>query len=558
MATYWTDTDGTRYLGDKYTTPVYTDDRGNVWKADSSGSAINANPDGAFIGIPAILNKQQKYISSVAPSSHADNEFYGVGIGSKGLGTYYLEDGSGGWGKGFRVIPHTDGFMDSPWDAVGLFGTMVGLGTSLLGTPGLTSGLSQQVGQTLGVSPTTANAITQGALSAGKTALSGGGAADIFKSGALSGFGNYTGNTVGSSLNGSVPDYIAKAAGSGAGAFVSSGGNPISALMGAGTAGLSAATSPFLTNVFGNGSAFTPTQSAFNSTSANGAGSNMSDEFSWDSFINGVDASNAGDTYSSYGPTNDEIMAMIGGTPSSSGSSGNWLSSLTSLGSSLLKNPALLSAGLGGLLGAASSPGNGTTTSTKDPWAAQQPYLLDLFAKAKAAAGASNPLQNKANANYSSMLSGPTTNPYLGLNNPYLNGVINTAQQDVVRGMQNSFDTAQRQSGSFGNSGLNESFARELPRQLGNLSNQMRYQDYANQQNLAENAVNRTANATSGTSNYQWNPILNYGRAITGDYGSSTSTPYFSNTAGNILGGALSGYQLYSDITGGNKKNGTA
>lgn len=88
-------------------------------------------------------------------------------------------------------------------------------------------------------------------------------------------------------------------------------------------------------------------------------------------------------------------------------------------------------------------------------------------------------------------------NPYAG-SNPYLQQSIDDAQGDVVRAYNltaaPSYGTANARSGSFGNAGLaemeNES-RRQLQGELGRISTGMRLQDYTQQQQLGENAVNR-------------------------------------------------------------------
>lgn len=74
------------------------------------------------------------------------------------------------------------------------------------------------------------------------------------------------------------------------------------------------------------------------------------------------------------------------------------------------------------------------------------------------------------------------TNPYLGQNNPYLNNAINQAMGDVTSRIDSKFN-----NNAFGGTAHQQTLAREL----GNVSNNMRMQDYTQQQGLAENDVNR-------------------------------------------------------------------
>ena len=283
----------------------------------------------------------------------------------------------------------------------------------------------------------------------------------------------------------------------------------------------------------------------------------------------------------------------------------------------------------------------GKTTTTVEPWEAQQPYLKDLYANAQGIfnanktpsanevsalnaiqqrAQAGSPLQTAAKANIQSLLGQDPTqaygigqanqymgqtidvgsNPMLGLNNPFLQSAIDSAQQDVTRAMQPQFQAAQRASGSFGNSGLQETYARELPKALGTISNNMRMADYGAQQQLQEAALNRSVaaqqadltrnsglaqqgiqnnlgqyntmlglqtdaayrapglaaadyndpqmayNTALGARQNAFMPLQQYQSAISGNVGQTQTSPYFTNPAANILGGATAGLGLWN------------
>lgn len=90
------------------------------------------------------------------------------------------------------------------------------------------------------------------------------------------------------------------------------------------------------------------------------------------------------------------------------------------------------------------------------------------------------------------------TNPMAGMNNAYLQSAIDAAQQDVGRNWSRytnpQFDRMAQQSGSFGNTGVEQYRAdsmRDLGSTMGNLANNMRMQDYTLQANLGESAANR-------------------------------------------------------------------
>jgi len=85
---------------------------------------------------------------------------------------------------------------------------------------------------------------------------------------------------------------------------------------------------------------------------------------------------------------------------------------------------------------------------------------------------------------------GMGANPFLGQSNPYLQSQIDNASQDVVNNYnlttQPAFNAQMVNSGSFGNEGVSQMNAQAqnmLQKNLGQLSNQFRSQDYSNQMN---------------------------------------------------------------------------
>lgn len=241
----------------------------------------------------------------------------------------------------------------------------------------------------------------------------------------------------------------------------------------------------------------------------------------------------------------------------SSGSGINW-GNIASSALNGLTSPAGLATLAGGLLGGINgSKQTGTQTSTQAPWTPQQPYLLDLFNKAKAAAdtGAMSSYEQSALSGLQGVANGPKTNPYAGVDNPYLTQAINNASADAMRNLMPMYDQAQHASGSFGNSGVAETFGRAAANTLGNIATSARMQDYGTQQQLGENAVNRSVSALgplfsagqSSTAN-PWTNINKYGQAITGSYGGTSSQPIYTNQAANMLGGGLLGSQIYKNL----------
>lgn len=182
--------------------------------------------------------------------------------------------------------------------------------------------------------------------------------------------------------------------------------------------------------------------------------------------------------------------------------------------------------GAAGLLGATSAPSKITTTT--EPWAGQQPYLLDLFSKAQQAANSAStpnalqtkasdfglaalnsPLNNQAQTAVSGLLTSDPSqmygigaqNAYMGQTNPYLQKSIDDASSDLIRnyrlGTQSQTDKMFANSNAFGGSAYNETVAnneRNLASQLGTLANNQRYAAYQQDAGLYENMLNRNNN----------------------------------------------------------------
>jgi hypothetical protein len=265
----------------------------------------------------------------------------------------------------------------------------------------------------------------------------------------------------------------------------------------------------------------------------------------------------AGDTWSNtqnsnytWSPTGDASVTGPTG--------GNWWDNIANAAVSSLTSPAGLTTIAGGLLGSLDgSKQTGTETKTQAPWTPQQPYLLDMFNKAKAASdsGAASPYETSALQGMQGFANGPKTNPLAGVDNPYLTQTINNASQDAMRNLMPMYDQAQRASGSFGNSGVTEAFGRTAADTLGKIATSARMQDYGTQQQLGENAVNRTVSslgplfsAGQNSASNPWTNINKYGSAITGNYGGTSSQPIYTNPMSNMLGGGLLGSQVYRNL----------
>jgi hypothetical protein len=184
-----------------------------------------------------------------------------------------------------------------------------------------------------------------------------------------------------------------------------------------------------------------------------------------------------------------------------------------------------------------------------------------LYSRGQQAAGYGNELtpdQIAAQSELGKWASGENMNPLLGVNNPYLEGVINNSSQDVMRNLMPMINKANAASGSFGNSGVAETYGRTAADQLGQIATNTRYQDYTRQQGLFENDANRRIAALQpflGQANLEqqlpWQNLKNYRDVITAGNGGSTSTPYFTNTTSNVLGGVGVGSWIGNQLLGG-------
>lgn len=113
------------------------------------------------------------------------------------------------------------------------------------------------------------------------------------------------------------------------------------------------------------------------------------------------------------------------------------------------------------------------------------------------------------------------TNAYAGAN-PYLDAAVSKAQASVL----GSARGADVRSGSFGNSGI----AEQAAKQMGDVAQQMYFQDYGNQQQLAESGLNRSLQAQQFNSNL-------------GNDFAQRNDAMFQNYVGNNLNAANLGLQ---------------
>jgi hypothetical protein len=167
--------------------------------------------------------------------------------------------------------------------------------------------------------------------------------------------------------------------------------------------------------------------------------------------------------------------------------------------------------------------------------------------------------------------------------NPYLQPAINAAQGDIVRNFnlttQPAYNSAMVRSGSFGNAGvqqLNENAQLNLQKSLGDVSSNMRNNDYQfnqqfnrslyndaygqNQQNLQtglglldrqqaydQNQTNNATTIQNSPMNY-WQQFSNSANGIGQGFGSSTGTSSQTGGGSSPWTQALGGAQLGSAV----------
>lgn len=248
-----------------------------------------------------------------------------------------------------------------------------------------------------------------------------------------------------------------------------------------------------------------------------------------------------------------------------------------------------------------------TTTSAPLPW--MEPYLQSYIQNAQDVsqtpytqspgtyAGPNSYLQGawQATANRAvngSPVMGAANNTMMTalnggfMNNPYLDSQIQNAQGDLTRAWNNvqkpAWDTTMQRSGSFGNTGVMEAqqnAANDLQRNLGRISTDMRSnaynsglgfmgqamgmaptyanQDYTDinalnqagqqQQQFAQNAQNQNQQWWQEAQNYPMQRLGFMGQALGINTGQTeTKNTPDPSTAGQLIGGMLTGAQLYN------------
>lgn len=146
----------------------------------------------------------------------------------------------------------------------------------------------------------------------------------------------------------------------------------------------------------------------------------------------------------------------------------------------------------------------GASTNQAQAYQAMNPYIgatsqgIAGVGPVQAAQAGANPYIGQTTQGVSYQAAqGAGTNPYAG-SNPYLNQAIDANASDMTKNFNQSvmpqIDRMAQQSGSFGNTGVQavqQNAMSDLGKNIGQMSNSMRMQDYGMQQGLAENQLNR-------------------------------------------------------------------
>lgn len=235
-------------------------------------------------------------------------------------------------------------------------------------------------------------------------------------------------------------------------------------------------------------------------------------------------------------------------------------------------------------------------TSTKNPWAAQAPYLSEGFQNAYSLLnnrgaytgpfiGAESPWTiqgrqalaqtandpNSLSAYSKNMLASTLRGDYL---NPESNPYLSAAVSDALGQAKSAF--AGQYAGAAGSNMLNTGYQEALARGLGAVATNAYMGNYNAERDKQMQAISaaptfdtmqanllfgagqsedarRQAEVEAEKAKYMspWTTLANYLNAIKGDYGATINTPYHTNPFGSALGGAMGIGSLYKMFGGG-------
>lgn len=263
----------------------------------------------------------------------------------------------------------------------------------------------------------------------------------------------------------------------------------------------------------------------------------------WDygEFLKSIGVDPSSTQFSGGTLSNADIMAQIGG-----GSSGLGLSDIAKYGKNLLSAlggggagnglggiGALLGALAGGL-GANQKPA-GTTTTVQDIPDWLKPYVISNLsggANAQASLLQPNGVMDAATAQYLKTINGDYLDP---ATNPWLDKTYRHASDLVGAGVDSRFSSAGRY-GSGAHQGV-------LQEGMNNLATNIFGGNYQAERGRQAAAIGGAPTFLTGRAGAAYAPYSGFADLFPAGV-RSTSTPYFSNTAGGILSGALAGSQL--------------
>lgn len=249
----------------------------------------------------------------------------------------------------------------------------------------------------------------------------------------------------------------------------------------------------------------------------------------------------------------------------------------------------------------ASGGGGGDTTTTvqkADPWEGQQPYLKEGFAEAKRLYNSTGPSyypnstvvpfspetqtaldwQASRALNGSPIQQSATNQLTSTLNGDYLyggpgfNAAVDAATRKALPSINSAFESAGRTNSGLADvaktQAISDSFANLYGQERENQMRSMLFapqvanQDYqdiaalsnvgAQKEALAGNYLQDDMSRYDYNQNLPFSKLQNYMNTIQGNYGGTTSTtsPLYRNQGAGILGGAMTGMSLASQLGG--------
>lgn len=256
-------------------------------------------------------------------------------------------------------------------------------------------------------------------------------------------------------------------------------------------------------------------------------GAGIGDAGAFDQWGSALSGTSSGSVLDQNGIT--QFLQKLGINPTSS--IGQMLSKLGSGGGL----GALIGAAAGGLGANGKPAGQVTTTQDVPDW--QRPYIQQLMQQAQGVYGANGPgnqsLIGPATQQMQDTIGGkyldPNTNPYLDQTYRHAAGLVNA-------NVASTFENANRY-GSGAHQGV-------LQEGLNNLATNIYGGNYQQERTRQQAASTAAPAFTTGAAATPYAGLTAYGNIIGNRYGSSNSSPYFTNPLAGALSGGLLGSQL--------------